>query len=132
MTNPIITSGRRKRAIARAVLKPGKGIVRINSNLLENYSPKMYMQRIHEPLVLAEGIAKKVNISVKVQGGGSASQSDASRLAIARALAEFDKKLESTFLEYDRTLLVGDVRFKESTKPNCCGSARSKRQKSYR
>lgn len=132
MSNQIITSGRRKRAIARAVLQPGKGIVRINSVLLEQVTPKMYMQRIYEPLLLAEGVAKKVNIAVKVEGGGPSAQCDASRLAIARALAQFDKKLESTFQEYDRTLLVADVRFKESSKPNCMGRARAKRQKSYR
>lgn len=90
------------------------------------------MYRIKEPLLLASEASKKVNISVKVTGGGPAAQSDASRLAIARALSLFDKNLESTFLEYDRTLLVGDVRFKESRKPNCRGRARGKRQKSYR
>jgi ribosomal protein S9 len=53
-------------------------------------------------------------------------------LAIARALVEKDKKLKEVFLDYDRQLLVADVRQKESAKPNSHGKARAKRQKSYR
>lgn len=128
----INTSGRRKSAIARAALKSGKGIVRINSILLDNYNPPISKAKIQEPLVLASTAAKKVDISVNVNGGGPTAQADAIRLAIARALVDHDKNLEKIFLEYDRTLLVGDVRFKESSKPNCQGKARSKRQKSYR
>ena len=60
------------------------------------------------------------------------SQAEAAALAIARAFAQHDKKLEKVFLDFDRQLLVADVRRREKTKPNCQGKARSKRQKSYR
>jgi len=51
---------------------------------------------------------------------------------IARALVEHTPSLKSVFLDYDRNLLVADVRLKEPVKPNKHGSARSKKQKSYR
>ncbi|MBI2499806.1 30S ribosomal protein S9 [Candidatus Woesearchaeota archaeon] len=127
----INTTGKRKTAIARAVLKEGSGIIRVNSILLDNYSTDMYRTKIMEPLMLAENTSKKVNISVKVQGGGQMSQAEASRLAIARALSQFQPALKKVFLTYDRHLLVPDVRFKEAYKPND-SKARAKRQKSYR
>ncbi len=132
MKKTIHTSGKRKTAIARATLKPGKGNVVINGKKLESYAPELYKLRIKEPLLLAGPVANKVNISVKVLGGGYASQTDAIRLAIARALVEYDNKLKTVFVDYDRLLLVADVRRKEPTKPNRQGKARSKRQKSYR
>lgn len=124
--------GTRKKAIARATLKEGKGIIRINSKLLENLTPELYRNKIKEPLLIAEDVAKNVNINVKVFGGGVSAQADAVRVAIAKALAQYSKKLQKQFLSYDRTLLVPDVRRKETAKPNRHGKARSKRQKSYR
>ncbi len=127
----ITSSGKRKSAIARAVLKPGKGVIRINSKLLNIYEPKMYRMRIMEPLMLAEDSANKVNISVNVNGGGQSSQAEASRLAIGKALTQFNSQLKKVFLTYDRSLLVADVRRREPYKPND-SKARSARQKSYR
>ena len=130
----IIVSGKRKRAIARAALSQGNGTVRINHVSLDFYEPKMYRLRLREPLLLAGDVVNSVNIDVNVFGGGIASQAEASRLAIARALVEHTKseRLKEKFLKYDRQLLVADVRRKESAKPNRHGQARAKRQKSYR
>ncbi len=128
----IIVSGTRKRAISRACLSEGKGIVRINKVPIDNYQPAIYRLKMEEPLILAGEDAKKVNIDVFVRGGGINSQVDAARLVIAKALAKFNKKLEKTFLDYDRQLMVADVRRKEPAKPNRHGQARAKRQKSYR
>jgi len=133
MVSKIIhTSGSRKEAIARATLRPGKGNVSVNRHELRICHPMLYRMKIEEPLILAGDIRSKVDVQVNVSGGGINSQAEAARLAIARALAQYDKKLEKQFLAYDRNLLVADVRFKESAKPNRHGSARSKRQKSYR
>lgn len=131
MAKVIHASGKRKRAIARATIKPGKGKVKINEQLLENFASEMVRLRISEPLVLADKIAKNVDVGVKVSGGGINGQADASRLAIARALVEHDPKLKKVFENYDRLLLVADVRRKEVCKPND-SKARAKRQKSYR
>lgn len=127
-------SGKRKSSIARATVKEGKGRVYVNNVNLDVYEPKLYRMRIREPLILSGDIVKKVDINVKVTGGGICGQADAVRLAIAKALSEFfkDSKLEEIFLNYDRQLLVADVRRKETRKPNCHGKARAKRQKSYR
>ena len=134
MTKLIQTSGKRKRAIARAIVKPGKGLVHINNKLLSAVEPKMIRLRIQEPLLLAEKAAESVDITVHVQGGGVASQADASRLAIARGLVAFTNSasLKNIYLDYDRLLLVADVRRKENAKPNSHGQARAKVQKSYR
>ena len=130
----ITAAGKRKSAIARATIRAGKGIVKINNKVLDFYEPKISRLKLKEPLIIAGDLANKVDISVNVFGGGISSQADASRLAIAKGLVEFSKndKLKEEFLNYDRNLLVADVRRKESSKPNRHGQARAKRQKSYR
>ncbi|VVB80877.1 30S ribosomal protein S9 [uncultured archaeon] len=92
----------------------------------------IFHSKIEEALLLAGDTVKKVNIEVNVRGGGMNGQAEAVRLAIAKALAVFDKKLHTQYLEYDRVFTVADVRRKETHKPNCQGKARAKRQKSYR
>ncbi len=133
MKKVVHVSGKRKHAIARATLKPGKGIVRINSMLLDHYQPALARYRIQEALQLAGDIAKKVNIQVKVFGGGWQAQSEAARLAIARSLVEFSgsKELRKSYLDYDKHLLIADTRFNEPHKPND-SKPRKKRMKSYR
>ncbi len=128
---PIQTSGKRKRSVARATLTPGKGIIRINKRLLATITPLLSQQRIMEPILLSEGIASTVDIDIQVRGGGWQGQTEATRLAIGKALAQFDKKLKKVFLSYDRQLLVADVRRRETRKPND-SRARAARQKSYR
>ncbi len=125
------TSGKRKRAVSRATLREGKGKVRVNGVLLDNFTPKLARLKIREPLLLAGDIVNKIDIDINVFGGGINGQAEASRLAIARALAKYDKKLQEVFSKYDRHLLVADVRRKEVYKPND-SKARAKRQKSYR
>tara|TARA_Y100000310_G_scaffold345827_1_gene470697 strand:- start:7452 stop:7850 length:399 start_codon:yes stop_codon:yes gene_type:complete len=130
---PVHVSGKRKRAIARATLTKGKGMVRINSLALSAYSPKMAQLMIQEPLTLAGDMAKKVDICINVRGGGWHSQADAVRLVVAKALVESSESaaLKKTFLDYDRHLLVADTRRTEPSKPND-SKPRAKRQKSYR
>ena len=130
----IHASGKRKTAIARATLKQGNGLVRINGVPIDFIHPKMSRLKLREPLILAGDVANKVDIDIDVIGGGITSQAEASRLAIAKALVDFTKsdKLKETFLNYDRNLMVADVRRKEAAKPNRHGQARSKVQKSYR
>lgn len=133
MSKKIINaSGKRKSAVARATVKEGNAFVKINDVSLDVFEPTMARLRIQEPLLLAGDIAKKLSIKVNVHGGGITSQADAARLAIAKALAEYNEGLKQIFLDYDRQLLVADVRRKETRKPNSHGKARAKRQKSYR
>jgi len=123
--------GKRKSAVARATITNVPG-VRVNSFMLETIQPEMYRQKMNEPIQIAGEIAAKIGLKVTVNGGGKNSQADAVRTAIANALAQHDKRLHKIFLDYDRTLLVSDVRRKETHKPNRHGKARAKTQKSYR
>ncbi len=130
----VITSGKRKTAIARAYIKKGKGRVRINKVPVEIYSPELARLKIMEPLFLAgEKRVGKVDINVVIRGGGVMGQADAARTAIARGLVEYynDEELEQIYRSYDRTLMVNDPRRKLPKKPLGRG-ARKKRQKSYR
>ncbi len=126
----IHVSGTRKKATARVTLTEGKGIVRINSQRVEMVEPALAREKLMEPLVLAGETAQGVDLCVS--GGGMNGQAEAVRVGISRALVRHDKKLEKVFTQYDRQLLVPDVRQKETHKPNRHGHARAKRQKSYR
>ena len=130
----IINSGKRKRAVARAVIEEGHGNVFINK---KDYSSLNFFDKlkISEPLRIAESILGKLNFNVyiSVRGGGEKGQIGAARIALAKSIVEFtkSKEIEKAFLEYDRNLLVADVRRKEPYKPGD-SKARSRRQKSYR
>jgi small subunit ribosomal protein S9 len=132
--NDIVVSGKRKRAVAKATIKPGKGIVYINKRPIAFYS---FMQQLElkEPLVIAKEILgePEFNIEVNVKGGGMNARIEASRLAIARAIVKFTKsdKLRQAYLAYDRNMLVADTRRKEPYKPDD-SKARAHRQTSYR
>ena len=130
----LLTSGKRKTAIARATVKAGKGRIRINNVPLEIYEPKIAREKIMEPLMQAgDEVWKQLDIDIKVSGGGFMGQAEAARTAIARALLKWTKSahLRTVFAEYDRTLIAGDPRRKEPKKFGGPG-ARARDQKSYR
>ncbi|UCE28774.1 MAG: 30S ribosomal protein S9 [Candidatus Bathyarchaeota archaeon] len=137
MPNPkrvLLTSGKRKTAIARATARAGKGRIRINKVPIEIFEPKIARDKIMEPfLQIGEETWKKLDINVKVSGGGFMGQAEATRTAIARALLKWTKstRLRTVFTDYDRALVVGDSRRKEPKKFGGPG-ARARDQKSYR
>jgi len=132
--NKVITSGKRKSAVARAVVSEGSGKVTINKRPYQHLEIIKRLM-IEEPLRIAvEKLGSlKYDIEVSVRGGGQESQIEAARLAIARALVEASKssELRKAYLLYDRNMLVADTRRKEAYKPGD-SKARAKRQKSYR
>lgn len=127
------TSGKKKTAIARATVKDGEGRVRINSQPVELVEPELARLKMLEPFRISEGLRDSVDIEVHVQGGGVVGQADAVRTAIARGLVEHsaDAELRDAFMEFDRSLLVNDVRQSEPKKWGGPG-ARARYQKSYR
>lgn len=129
----ISESGKRKTAVARAIVKAGKGRVRINKIPVEVITPEISRSKIMEPLILSDDLWKGLDIDVNVSGGGFMGQAGAARMAIARAMVKWSKgpSLKEAYLDYDRTMLSGDSRRKE---PKKFGgpSARRKKQKSYR
>ena len=134
MAKLILTSGKRKTAVARAVIKEGKGKVRINGVPVDLWEPELARLTIMEPIILAgKKYTDKVNVNIKVRSGGFMGQAQAARIALARALDKFFKNpaLHSKFISYDRTMLVGDSRRSESKKFGG-PSARTRKQKSYR
>ena len=133
MSKVVHTSGKRKTAIARGTVKEGTGRVRANRKPVELYSPELARLKIQEPLELAGDIADAVDINIRVVGGGVMGQAEAARMVIAKGLVEYtgDVKLKDKYVQYDRTMLVGDPRRSEPKKYGGPG-ARAKKQKSYR
>jgi small subunit ribosomal protein S9 len=130
----LVVSGKRKTAVARAVVRPGAGRIRINMTPLEIYEPEVAREKIMEPLTQAgDEVWKQLDIDVKVSGGGYMGQAEAARMAIANALLKWTKspQLRKAFVKYDRTIIVGDARRKEPKKFGGPG-ARARDQKSYR
>jgi len=129
----VLSSGKRKTAIARAVIKPGKGRVWINGIPLEIYPNELFREKVMEPLLLAGDLRNQVDIRVRVSGGGVMGQAGAVRTAIARGLVEYfqSEELKRIYIDYDRTLIAGDPRRTEPEKPMRY-SARRRWQKSYR
>ena len=133
-TKVLVVSGKRKTAIARAVVKPGMGRIRINRVPLEIHEPEIVREKIMEPIAqVGDDVLRKLDIDVKVSGGGYMGQAEASRMAIANALLKWTKssRLHRLFVEYDRTMVIGDPRRKEPKKFGGPG-ARARDQKSYR
>ncbi len=130
----IITSGKRKTAVARAILTEGSGKVSLNNQNYENLQ-LFDKLKIEEPLRIAKELLgdAKFDVNIKIKGSGEKSQVEAARLALARAIIQFSKskELKEAYLKYDRNLLVADVRQKEAYKPGD-SKARAKRQTSYR
>jgi small subunit ribosomal protein S9 len=87
-----------------------------------------------EPLLQAGDEAwKQLDMDIKTSGGGYMGQAEAARVTVANALLKWTKSshLRTVFIEYDRTMIVGDSRSKEPKKFGGSG-ARAKEQKSYR
>ena len=129
----VVTKARRKTAMAHATLRKGSGKIRVNRMLLEIIQPRFVQLLIKEPITLAGDIVNDVDIDVSVRGSGQMAQAVAARGAIAKALVAYSNnpKLKKEFIDYNRMLLVDDIRQTEPKKPLGTG-ARSKKQKSKR
>jgi len=115
--------GRRKSAIARVYVNPGKGAITINDRPLEVYFPMDILQYIvKQPLELT-GTTANFDIKVNLDGGGAKGQAEALRLAIARALCEIDKETYRPVLKANG-LLTRDPREVERKKPGQPGARR--------
>ncbi len=107
-------TGRRKTAIARVWLTPGKGTVTINQRPIDQYfGRKIWELTVRKPLEVAK-MQEKFDVIAKARGGGISGQAGAIRHGIARALVHFDEELRSP-LKKDG-LLTRDPREKERKK----------------
>ncbi len=129
----MIISGKRKTAVAKAVLRSGAGKITFNNYPLNLVNPETARMKLMEPLIVAGEKAKNIDIKIKAQGGGVISQAEAARVAIARGLIKWTKsaQLKRALKNQDRAMLAGDPRRAESKKFGGPG-ARRRKQKSYR
>ena len=111
-------TGRRKNAVARVYLRPGKGEFTLYVNqrprsFAEYFIMGSYKNAIKKPLMLTE-TDNKFDIFIRIDGGGLNGQAEAIRLGVARALIEFNKELRPALKSAG--LLTRDARIKESKK----------------
>jgi small subunit ribosomal protein S9 len=110
----VSATGRRKEAVCRVNLKTGKGSISINGKSQKEYlCREALVQNITRPLNVVE-MGDKVDIVVKVSGGGVSGQAGAIRLAIARALTYFNPDFRATLKK--EGLLTVDARKVERKK----------------
>ena len=87
-------TGRRKSAVARVYLRPGKGAIIVNGKPVDEFfSRETGRMIVRQPLVLTENV-ERFDISVNVIGGGESGQAGAVRHGITRALIEYDAALK--------------------------------------
>ena len=107
-------TGRRKNAVARVYMRPGKGDIVINRREFENYFPNEALRMIiRQPLSLTE-TGSKFDILVNVEGGGISGQAGAVRHGITRALLEYNLDLRPTLKKAG--FITRDPRKKERKK----------------
>ncbi len=137
----------RKTARAHAFITKGAGRIRINNVPVEMIQQEVVREVILAPLEIAGDLRNKIDVSVRVRGGGFMGQAYASAIAISRALTGWTKTrkepkdhpftrtaredLRKRLTEHDKHLLSGDDRRKEPKKFGGPG-ARRRKQKSYR
>lgn len=112
----IYAVGRRKTSIARTrLIKKGEGQILINGKKYTEYFPSIELKKIVSDPLKASGAEKEIDISVKVEGGGSRGQAEAVRHGIARALIKFNEELRAPLKAAG--YLTRDSRKKERKKP---------------
>ena len=114
MTATLISTGRRKRAVAKVILRPGKGVLLINGRRMEEYFPRPALQvLVREPLALTQNL-EKFDCVARVAGGGLTGQAGAVRHGLARALCLQDQALRPPLRKSG--LLTRDPRKRERKK----------------
>jgi small subunit ribosomal protein S9 len=107
-------TGKRKSAIARVILKPGEGTYTINGRHLDEYFPRVRLQRMASQPLEAAGYDSRMDVVARIHGGGVSAQATALRHGIARALVEADPALRAEMKR--RGYLTRDPRQKERKK----------------
>ncbi len=108
------TTGRRKRSVARASLRPGTGQFTINGKTLEVYFPTAASRMVVTEALTVTETTESYDITASIHGGGISGQAGALRMAIARSLLELDPESRGTLKSAG--LLTRDSRKKESKK----------------
>lgn len=112
--NNKVACGRRKEAIARATLTPGKGKISVNKSDFDAYFPRETDRIIVKQPLKATNTINKYDIKANINGGGITGQAGALKLAIARALLSLEPDLKDTLRK--NGFLTRDPRAKERKK----------------
>jgi small subunit ribosomal protein S9 len=107
-------TGKRKSAVARVTLRPGEGTYTINGRHLDEYFPRVRLQRMARQPLEATGNQARMDVVALIHGGGVSAQATALRHGIARALVEADPALRGELKR--RGYLTRDPRVKERKK----------------
>ena len=107
-------TGKRKRSIARVVLRPGDGAYSVNGRSLEDYFPRAALQNAARQPLATAGFEKRMDVVARIHGGGISAQAGALRHGVARALVEADPSLRIELKR--RGFLSRDARVKERKK----------------
>jgi small subunit ribosomal protein S9 len=107
-------TGKRKSAVARVILKPGEGTYSVNGRHLDEYFPRVRLQRLARQPLEAAGYQTRMDVVARIHGGGVSAQATALRHGIARALVEADPALRGELKR--RGYLTRDPRVKERKK----------------
>jgi small subunit ribosomal protein S9 len=107
-------TGKRKSAVARVTLKPGEGTYTINGRHLDEYFPRVRLQRMARQPLEAAGYQNRMDVVARIHGGGVSAQATALRHGVARALVEADPSLRGELKR--RGYLTRDPRVKERKK----------------
>jgi small subunit ribosomal protein S9 len=107
-------TGKRKSAVARVILKPGEGTYSVNGRHLDEYFPRVKLQRLARQPLEATGNQSRMDVVARIHGGGVSSQASALRHGVARALVEADPALRTELKR--RGYLTRDPRVKERKK----------------
>ena len=107
-------TGKRKSAVARVILKPGEGTYSVNGRHLDEYFPRVRLQRMARQPLEATGNQSRMDVVARIHGGGVSAQATALRHGIARALVEADPALRGELKR--RGYLTRDPRVKERKK----------------
>jgi small subunit ribosomal protein S9 len=110
----IQATGKRKTSIARVVVRAGSGEFKVNRRALEEYFPRHQHQTLVRQPLVTSGYEGKVDVRVRVHGGGISGQAGAVRHGVARALTAIDPELRGELKR--RGLLTRDARAKERRK----------------
>ena len=121
-TGDALGTGRRKSSIARVRVRAGSGEYKVNGKPLSEYFVNDQDQNSIMETLEAAGLADKVDLIVRVTGGGLTGQSGAIRMGLARALCSFDESLHDPMRE--GSFLTRDSRMKERKKPGLRGARR--------
>ena len=107
-------TGKRKRAVARVIIRPGSGVYLVNGRELDAFFPRPTLQRMARGPLETVGQQERMDVVAKIHGGGVSSQAAALRHGIARALVEADPNLRGELKR--RGFLTRDPRVKERKK----------------